>query len=56
MNLICLPLGSSRNGHNLDRFMRNSINGHEKPNNDMLDELIQDFSKANDSPLLQFWC
>ena len=53
MNLICIPLRSSLNEQNLDRFMRICINGPEKLNDDMLNELIQDFEKANDNRRLE---
>ena len=49
MNLLCMPLGSSLSGHNLDKFMHICITGPEKLNDYMLDELIQDFKKANDN-------
>ena len=54
MNLICTPLRSSLSEDNLDRFMRICINGPGKHNDDMLDELIQDFKKANDNRRLEF--
>ena len=53
MNLICTPLRSSLNEQNLDRFMRICINGPEKLNDDMLNQLIQDFKKANDNRRLE---
>ena len=53
MNLIHMPPRSSLSEHNLDRFMCN--NGPKKLNNNMLDELIQDFKKANDNWRLEFW-
>ena len=52
MNLIRTPLRSSLNEQNLYRFMRICINGPEKFNN-MLNELIQDFKKANDNRRLE---
>ena len=53
INLICTPLRSSLNEQNLDRFMRICINGPEKLNDDMLNELIQNFKKANDNRRLE---
>ena len=53
MNLICIPLRSSLNEQNLDRFMQICINGPEKLNDDMLNELIQDFKKANENRRLE---
>ena len=54
MNLICTPLRSSLSEHNLNRFMCICISGPEKRNDDMLDELILDFKKANDNQCLEF--
>ena len=47
MNLICTPLRSSLSESNLNRFKCTCINGPEKLDDNVLEELIQDFRKSN---------